>query len=161
MSKHNEAIDLTAPDTLERLIRMAAETGAAGFPSIEKHGFVPFEKGDFVYAAEIHEAPTRVIVDIRREEVVGTWNTRQTRHFFLGELTTIGADGGEYRTPIRNAYHSLGSLLESLSHMVSNKALSYIQYAISTHPTFKKIGTFRLLVELDPRTGESRMEGRG
>ena len=128
------------------------------FPKIEKEGFVPFEKGDYVYTGEIHVLVDRVIIDIRREEVIGTWNTKQTRFFFLGELTTIGSDGGEYRTPIRNAHHTLFNLLDGMSHMVSRTILQYIGISIKQNPVFNKIGTFRLCFEFDPRTGETPIQ---
>ena len=124
-------------------------------PKLEKEGFEPFRKGDYVYTGEIHVLVDRVIIDIRREEVIGTWNTKQTRYFFLGELTTIGSDGGEYRTPIRNAHHTLFNLLDGMSHMVSRTILQYIGISIKQNPVFNKIGTFRLCFEFDPRTGES------
>lgn len=125
---------------------------------IEKQGFVPYEKGDYIYTAVIHELQNHVIIDVRREEVVGTWNTRQTRFFFLGELTTIGSDGGEYRTPIRDAYHNLMDLMNSLVHMVPRHILQYIYISIKQNPVFEKIGTFRLCFEFDPRTGETPMK---
>ena len=121
---------------------------------LEKHGFVPYEKGDYIYTAEINEGLERLTVEIRRDEVVGIWHMKQTRCIHLGELVTIGYFGEERQVPIRNAYQNLDALLNSMAHMFSKSILQYIYISIKSNPAFEKIGTFRLCVEIDPRTGE-------
>jgi len=123
-------------------------------PKIEKHGFVPYKKGDYVYTAEINDGFERITVDVRRDEVVGTWHTKQTRCIHLGELVVVDFYGEERKVEIRNAYHSLNTLLDSMAHMFSRSLLQYIYISIKSNPAFEKIGTFRLCVEIDPHTGE-------
>ena len=123
---------------------------------IEKNGFVPYDKGDYVYTAEFIEGFDRITIEIRREEVVETIYARQTRYFFMGELLTTCLSG-ERRVPIRNAYHNLMDLMNSIVHMVPRIVLQHIYISIKNNPVFEKIGTFCLCFQFDPRTGETPM----
>ena len=148
----NKAYDEESQKLVEQLATMLCRDQ---LPKIEKHGFVPYEKGDYVYTAEINEGFERITVEIHRDEVVGIWNMKQTRCIHLGELVVVGFFGEERRVPVRNAYHSLGNLLDSMAHMFSKSLLQYIYISIMSNPAFEKIGTFRLCVEIDPRTGDN------